>query len=236
MRRTDRLFELVQLFRGGRLWRGEDLARNLEVSLRTIYRDIDTLIASGLPIEAERGVGYVVRQPIFLPPLTLTGAELEMLYFGMDLARRAGDESMATDIARLVTKIEAVLPTLTPSKHQSLSYAVYTPETPSPPMGLQHLHTAIKQKQIVKILYETLDGNKSERRMRALQIEFWGAIWTFTAWCELRQDFRVFRVDRVISCQFEPEHFIAEQGKTLSAYLASLPASKGAAATSVSRR
>lgn len=71
MRRTDRLFEIMQLFRGGRLLLGRDIAEKLEVSLRTIYRDIETLIGSGVPIEGERGVGYILREPIFLPPLTL---------------------------------------------------------------------------------------------------------------------------------------------------------------------
>lgn len=91
MRRTDRLLELIQCFRGGRTWRGEDLAHEMGVSVRTIYRDIATLIASGIPIEGAAGVGYVLRAPIFLPPLTLTVAEMGALNFALTLATRAGD-------------------------------------------------------------------------------------------------------------------------------------------------
>ena len=87
MRRTDRLFSIIQIFRDGRLHKGADIAERMEVSLRTIYRDIDTLIASGVPINGERGVGYMMTEPVFLPPLNLSPGELEVLELGIALVQ-----------------------------------------------------------------------------------------------------------------------------------------------------
>lgn len=110
MRRTDRLFEIVQILRDGKLHRAQDIARRLEVSVRTIYRDMDTLIASGVPVEGERGVGYMARAAITLPPLTLTGEELEALNLGVAIVAEAADAELKAAAARLADKIDAVLP------------------------------------------------------------------------------------------------------------------------------
>ena len=94
MRRTDRLFEIIQILRDGKLHRAQDIAERLEVSTRTIYRDMDTLVASGVPVEGERGVGYMVREQISLPPLTLTPEELEALNLGMAIVAEAADPDL----------------------------------------------------------------------------------------------------------------------------------------------
>ena len=94
MRRTDRLFELIQLLRDGRLHRGKDLAERLGVSLRTLYRDMDTLTVSGIPVEGERGLGYMMTAPITLPPLNLTLTELEALHLGLAVVSKAADEEL----------------------------------------------------------------------------------------------------------------------------------------------
>jgi predicted DNA-binding transcriptional regulator YafY len=219
LRRTDRLFELLQIFRGGRLYRGVDLAETLGISLRTLYRDIDTLIQSGIPIEAERGVGYILRQPIFLPPLTLTASELEALHFGMDLARRAADKDLANAAGTLLSKIDAVLPTGAPRQNHAWAFAVYTPTMADANRCLAQLRDAILAQRYVRIDYNALNGIKSERRIRALQVEFWGQVWTCTAWCETRQDFRVFRVDRIISCTIEAECYASEPDKSLEQFI-----------------
>ncbi len=110
MRRTDRLFDLIQLIRDGRLHRAADLAERLEVSVRTIYRDMDTLVASGIPVEGERGVGYILRAPIFLPPVTLTLTELEALHLGVALVRKAADPELQQAASSLSDKIDQALP------------------------------------------------------------------------------------------------------------------------------
>ena len=111
MRRTDRLFELVQVLRDGRLHRASDLAAAMGgVSVRTIWRDMATLMASGMPIEGERGVGYVLRAPTTLPPLMLTMAEMEALRDGLRRVSTAGDPGLARAARSLAAKIGAVAP------------------------------------------------------------------------------------------------------------------------------
>ena len=220
MRRTDRLFELMLLFRSGHLWRGRELADRLEVSLRTIYRDIDTLAASGVPIEGERGVGYILRAPIFLPPLTLSMLELEALHLGMAVVEQAGDPDLAAAASRLQTKIDAVLPQDRTHPHTPMAHiAAYLRDVGSALQHLPALRGAVKQKRVVRIHYRRLDEVQSRRTVRPLHLEYWGKVWTCTCWCALREDFRVFRVDRIQDCAATGETFRDEPGKTLADYM-----------------
>jgi len=109
MRRTDRLFEIIQSFKGGQLVLGKQLAARFGVSLRTIYRDIDTLVASGIPIRGERGVGYLLDSPIFLPPLALDKGELAALHLGMEMVARIADDAFGHSAERLLAKLGAGL-------------------------------------------------------------------------------------------------------------------------------
>ena len=219
MRRTDRLFELIQLFRGGSLWRGRDLAERLEVSLRTIYRDIDTLIASGVPIEGERGVGYILRLPIFLPPLTLNTVELEALHLGVETVRRAGDPELADAATRLRQKIDAVVPDDRRAADPLRGIGVLVMTEQGPHRNLPILRQAIRAREVVEIDYTKLDGQSGRRRIRPLNLEYWGRVWTCTGWCEQRDDFRVFRVDRIAAMSLTRQSFENEPGKRLQDYL-----------------
>ena len=220
MRRTDRLFELVQLFRGGRLRTGRALAERLGVSLRTIYRDIDTLIASGIPIEGERGVGYVLREPIFLPPLTLTHGELEALHLGVALVRQTADPELVDAAAALMAKIDAVLPADRPRFGHRWGFAVYGPALEDEALNaLVTARQAIGRQEKLFLVYRSLADEVTTRIIRPLQVEYWGRVWTCTAWCELRADFRVFRLDRIARCSPTGDRFKAEPGKSLADYL-----------------
>ncbi|MEO1656564.1 MAG: YafY family protein [Pseudomonadota bacterium] len=219
MRRTDRLFELIQLFRGGRLLRGQDLAEHFSVSVRTIYRDIDTLLASGVPIEGERGVGYVLRTPIFLPPLTLSETELEALQIGVSLLSRTGDEQLRSAAKDLVKKVDAVLPDEKRGRNYVSGLGIYSPESNNTGGLLPQLRMAIREKRKLQLAYERLsDRAESRRIVRPLHLEYWGYVWTLTAWCELRNDFRVFRVDHIRAADLGDD-FKDEPGKTLTAYV-----------------
>jgi predicted DNA-binding transcriptional regulator YafY len=224
MRRTDRLFEILQLFRGGRLLLGRDIADRLEVSLRTVYRDIETLVASGIPIDGERGVGYVLREPIFLPPMTLTSEELRALHLGVEVVRQTGDAELAGAAERLVGKIAAVLPSDRRALRPLQDLAVYASIAAVPCEQLGALRRAVAERRVVEIGYRSADGALTVRRIRPLQTEYWGRVWTCPAWCELRDAFRVFRVDRVEACAETGDTFALEPGRTYADYLATLQA------------
>ncbi|MEP1209637.1 MAG: YafY family protein [Rhizobiaceae bacterium] len=219
MRRTDRLFELIQIFRDGRLKLGRDLAEHLGVSLRTLYRDIETLVASGIPIEGERGVGYILRQPIFLPPLNLSHVELEALQFGMELAKRSSDSELNEAANSLLQKVHAVLPANQQGASRRWPMSVYSDNIAADLECLPLLRKAIAARTKLSLDYQSLAGALSTRIIRPLQVEFWGQVWTCTAWCEMRQDFRAFRVDRIENLNLLDEDFVPEKGRQLEDYL-----------------
>ncbi len=222
LRRTDRLFEIMQIFRSGNLCRGREIAERLEVSLRTIYRDIDTLVASGVPIEGERGVGYILREPIFLPPLTLTVAELEALHLGMEIVRQTAGHQMAEAAHNLLIKVDAVLPSDRQGRNHLADLSIYASAADKTLPHLAGLRSAITGRQVVEIDYMSLSDASTRRRIRPLQCEYWGDVWTCTAWCELRTGFRVFRVDCISKCAMTGETFQIEPGRSYEDYLSTL--------------
>lgn len=217
MRRSDRLFDIIQILRDGKLHRAQDIADRLEVSVRTIYRDMDTLVASGVPVEGERGVGYMVREQITLPPLNLTPAELEALNLGMAIVAEAADPDLKAAAETLADKIDAVLPTQVVAEADTWKFAVYPFADAA--RGLAHMapiRSAIKTRQKLHLSYRRIDGVLTDRTIRPLHMEYWGRVWTLTAWCELRKGFRVFRIDLIEAVSPLPEIFADEPGKTLS--------------------
>lgn len=219
MRRSDRLFELIQILRDGQLHRGRDLAEKLHVSLRTLYRDMDTLIDSGIPVEGERGIGYMMTAPITLPPLNLSLKELEALHLGLSVVSKAGDEDLQSAAASLAEKVDAVLPEDRSAPASGWGFAVYPFAEAA--RGFAHmapLRAAIRSRRKVDITYTEPDGGESARTLRPLQMEYWGRVWTLTAWCEWTSDFKVFRVDRIRTLDVGFDSFEEETGKTLADY------------------
>lgn len=223
MRRTDRLFELIQILRDGRLHKGADLAERLGVSLRTVYRDMETLMNSGVPVEGERGLGYAMTAPITLPPLNLTLTELEALHLGMAVVGEAADDELKRAATTLSEKIDAALPEDRTAPSAGWGFAVYPFAEAA--RGFEHmapLRAAIRTRRKVELAYENLGGEITERTVRPLQMEYWGRVWTVTTWCETSNEFRVFRVDRIRTLEITFEEFDEEPGRTLKDYLASV--------------
>jgi predicted DNA-binding transcriptional regulator YafY len=219
MHRSDRLFDILQILRDGKLHRAQDIANRLKVSVRTIYRDMETLCASGIPVEGERGVGYVVREAVSLPPLTLTSAELEALNLGMAIVAEAADPELSAAAESLADKIDAVLPTHPQDAADAWKFAVYPFANAA--RGLSHLATlraAIKARQKLRLAYRRSDTTLNQSTVRPLQMEHWGRVWALTAWCESSNEFRVFRIDLIEEAAALPELFVDEPGKRLSDY------------------
>lgn len=217
MRRADRLFQIVQLVRGRRLSTAEFLARRLEVSTRTVYRDIADLQAQGVPLQGEAGVGYRMRAGFDLPPLMFSAAEAQALVAAVRVAQPRLDQQLAAHAEMALSKILAVLPPAARAAADSLPlFSVSTgPDAPTRER-LARLRQAIETRRVVLVDYSDLKGRTSQRRLRPLACVFWDAVWTLAAWCELRQDLRSFRIDRIQALQVLDDNFRDEPGKTLA--------------------
>ena len=217
MRRANRLFEIVQLVRGRRLSTAEFLARRLEVSARTVYRDVADLQSQGVPIEGEAGVGYRMRPGFDLPPLMFTKDEARALVASVRIAQSRLDAGLAMHADGALSKILAGLPLAARAAAESL--AVYAP--PVRPDGdtrarLEALRIAAESRNKVQLRYLDLKEQLSERLVRPLGCFYWGEVWTLAAWCESREDFRNFRVDRIRELGVKTDRFRDEPGKTLA--------------------
>lgn len=217
MRRADRLFQIVQLIRGRRLTTADFLAQRLEVSMRTIYRDIAALAVQGVPIEGEAGVGYRMRAGFDLPPLMFSKQEAQALVAAVRMAEARLDSGLAREAENALSKILAVLPLDARAAAESL--ALYAPLPALDAVTSAHLaalREATEGHHKIRLSYLDLGGVMTERVVRPLACLFWGPVWTLAAWCELRADFRSFRVDRIEALTVLEERFRDEPGKTLS--------------------
>ena len=210
MRRADRLFQIVQYLRGGRLTKAADLAGRLEVSERTIYRDIADLKTSGVPIDGEAGVGYLMREGFDLPPLMFTRNEVTALVAGARLIRAWGGLEMAQAAEEALVKIAAVLPEPERRRAEAVQiHAIAQEMTDDLRSLLDQIETAVQDRRRLTIDYLSLNEVRTQRLVRPLALWFWGKVWTLIAWCEMRQDFRMFRADRIdgieIGDRFKPE-------------------------------
>lgn len=217
MRRADRLFQIVQYLRGGRLVTAAKLAEWLEVSERTIYRDIADLQGSGVPIEGEAGVGYVMRAGYDLPPLMFNRDEVVALVAGARLIRAWGGAEMARAAEEALVKIEAVLPEAERSRANQIEiHAIASEMTPEVRALIDSLNAAVEARSRLALSYSDEKAQETERIIRPLGLWFWGKVWTLIAWCELRGDFRMFRLDRFLSVEGTDTTYKPERGRTLA--------------------
>ncbi|OAK58965.1 DNA-binding transcriptional regulator [Variovorax paradoxus] len=217
MRRADRLFQIVQLIRGRRLTTAAFLAQRLEVSERTVYRDVADLQHQGVPIEGEAGMGYRLGMGFELPPLMFTQDEASALVAAARMAQSWVDPALARDIETGLGKILSVLPAAARVSAEAL--ALYAPAMglePALRARLQTLREAVQSRNKLRLAYRDVSGDASERTVRPLGCFYWGKVWTLSAWCELRDDFRGFRLDRMDAIDMLPDRFRDEPGKTLA--------------------
>jgi predicted DNA-binding transcriptional regulator YafY len=200
MRRADRLLRVIQLLRRYRRpVTGQVMAEELEISLRTLYRDIADLITDGVPIRGEAGVGYVLGEGYDLPPLMFKADELEAVMLGLRWVAKRGDPDLARAAMDTAAKIGTVLPA-------NLKPFLYDSSLIAYPFGLKNedridvaaLRKAIREQNKVHIQYRVEDGTESRRIIWPIGISYLDAQRLIIAWCELRQGFRSFRTDRVI--------------------------------------
>ncbi len=220
MRRADRLFLIIHALRGRRTaLPARTLAATLNVSLRTVYRDVADLQISGVPIEGEAGVGYVLRKGADIPPLMFNADELEALVVGTRFVRAFAGQRMAGHAQAALLKIEAVLP---PELRQRATRSrIFAPTRwHEGKSGLiDRLHEAIAAQQVLQLDYRDESGRDSVREVEPLCLAFWGGAWTLGAWCRLRKDFRNFRPDRITRFSPSGECFADSAERGLLAYV-----------------
>lgn len=220
MRRADRLFQILLLLGRGKVWTAQRLAVTLEISERTVYRDIQDLMRCGVPIDGEAGVGYLLRRGYQVPPLMFTRDELEALALGASIVQSWADKALGDAADKALAKIEAVVPG--DLKNSDAKRKLFVPDFHVPAVVTERLgilRRAIGEQRRVQLSYRRADGEASQRTVHPLGLFYWGAAWTLGAWCELRAAFRGFRLDRIEHQQLLPGHFSAAPGKTLADYL-----------------
>ncbi|HET9819899.1 MAG TPA: YafY family protein [Rhodanobacteraceae bacterium] len=220
MRRADRLFLIIHALQGRRTaLPARRLADTLRVSLRTVYRDVADLQLSGVPIEGEAGVGYLLRKGSDIPPLMFTAEELEALMVATRFVRAFAGEKLAAGAQAAMLKIDAVLPAELRGRAERSRVFVPRRWYEAKSGIVDALHEAIAARRVLKIDYRDEAGAPSTREIEPLCLACWGAVWTLGAWCRLRRDFRNFRPDRM---QFAAtgEIFPETPGRGLDAYLA----------------
>ncbi len=221
MRRADRLMKITHFLRQKRhAVTAQQVAEYFGICKRTVYRDIQCLMDAGAPIRGEAGVGYTIDKHYYLPPIAFDADELEAIGLGISMVRQWTDKKFADKADSAFEKIQAVLPaSLQGELKQITTYAV--PTQPPVPwrISFSEVREHIRKRRKIHIIY--IDENKKQttRTLHPLALFFFNPVWLLAGWCEKRQDFRNFRLDRIQSLTINEEIFKDEQHKNLSAYL-----------------
>lgn len=220
MSRSERLLELIQtLRRYRRPVSGQTLADETNVSLRTLYRDIATLQAQGADIEGEPGMGYILKPGFLLPPLMFSEDEIEALVLGSRWVASRTDSDLSRAAANVLAKIAAVLPDDMKPKLESSNLLV-------PPsfsdikdaVDLSLVRKAIRNEHIVEIGYVDAAGVETERKIWPFALGFYDRVRVIAAWCEMRNDFRNFRTDRIQRMEPQGKRYPRRKAELLKAW------------------
>ena len=220
MRRADRLFRIVQYLRGRRLTTAAFLAGRLGVSPRTVYRDVRDLSLSGVPVEGEAGVGYRLKAGFDVPPLMFTLNEIEALAVGARMVEAWGGPVLADSARTAIEKIVAALPA---ERRAAVEHTrLYAPNfhvDAAAMARLESVRAAIGERRVLRLDYRDAQGKPSERHVWPVALAFWGGTWTLGAWCERREDWRNFRVDRIAALAALERRYPDQPGRRLADFL-----------------
>jgi predicted DNA-binding transcriptional regulator YafY len=220
VRRADRLFQIVQYLRGRRLTTAAQLANWLQVSGRTVYRDIRDLSLSGVPVEGEAGVGYRLSKGFEIPPIMFSLDEVEAMVTGARMVEAWGGPALAAHARSALSKIALALPAA--RREEIARSRLFAPGfhiKPAAAASLETVRQAILQRRKLRAEYVDSGQRTSQRTLRPLAVYFWGTTWTLAAWCESRQDFRNFRLDRMGALEMLQEAFEETPGRTLEDFV-----------------
>jgi len=222
MRRTDRLFDIVQTLRAAaRPLTAAALADQLEVTVRTVYRDIAALQASRVPIEGAAGIGYVLRRGFDLPPLMFTAEEIDAIAVGARHVQRLRDPKLQKAAESVLAKVTAIVPESLQSYLRTAPF--YVSEGSAPPLtgvDLAEIRESMRSRRKIAIAYVDADGRGSTRTIWPIALAYYVDVTVIAGWCELRDAFRHFRADRIRSARVLEERFPADGGRLFAEWLA----------------
>ncbi len=221
MRKAERLFQILNMLRNRRtVLTARDMAKELEVSERTIYRDVQALSLSGVPIEGEAGVGYRLQRHFEMPPLMFDHDEVEALLLGARMVRSWSDRQLAASASSALNKILAVLPPQLRALEETSPIKVprFQQQTVASVYS-EAIRKAIRDREVLELEYRDVKDETTWRNVWCLGLFFWGSTWTLVAWCELRGDYRVFRLDRISRFKQTGRYFKPERERSLDHYL-----------------
>ena len=224
MSRPERLFRLLNALRVlPKPVTAARLARETEVSDRTLYRDIESLRAGGALIDGAPGLGYTLTEDPALPPQTFSRIEMEALVVGLSDVRQRGHTQLAEAADAALAKIAATLPERLQRQILHATHMVYRYETPvKDTLDISDIRTACWDERAIDIDYRDANGIPTERRIYPLSIVYLDTGSALLAWCCLRQDFRKFRIERIEAFQPTDESFRPNRVRLLRDYLAQL--------------
>jgi predicted DNA-binding transcriptional regulator YafY len=222
MRRTDRLFDIIQTLRVAKQpMTAATIAEKLEVTVRTIYRDIATLQARRIPIEGAAGIGYVLRRGFDLPPLMFTADEIDAIAVGARLVRRLRDPGLQDAADSVLAKITTILPDALRAGVVSTSFYVSDGQAATPEgIDLSDVRYAIRETRKMRITYADVSGQRTNRTIWPIAMAYYVDATLIGAWCELRVDYRHFRVERIVTSTLLDEKFSTDGGKLVEGWLA----------------
>lgn len=223
MRRADRLFAIVLELRRRHVATAAELADHLGVSERTIYRDVADLSASGVPLQGEAGVGYRLGRDFDLPPLMFNLEEVQAIVLGARMVESFADDDLRGAARSALAKVEAVLPE--GARHtidDTALFALRWGDGGDLTVHMPSVRRAIDSRHLLRLSYADANGASTERVVRPLGLFFWGRTWTVGAWCDLRQDHRSFRVDRIVAAEVLEEAFTHQPPVTLEDFVAAV--------------
>jgi len=211
---------MVQMLRTDRSITARQIAERLEVSERTVYRDIQDLSISGIPVISEPGTGYKLMPGFHLPPLMFDKDEITALLLGTRMIKAWADRSLGRAAQRVIDKVQTVLPEYLQTEMDQEEILVPDFQANSEVKSrMNYLRTAIRKQNKVALDYERADGQHSSRTIHPLGLFYWGRVWTLVGWCELRDDFRHFRLDRIQRLDVMDGCFKVKTGGSLQVYL-----------------
>ena len=221
MRRADRLLDIIQILRRYRSpIAGDIIANELEVSLRTIYRDIQTLISQGVPIRGEAGVGYILEDGYDLPPLMFKVDEIEALILGLLWVKRRGDEKLIRAASDAMAKIETIVPTNLKASFDEISLV-------APPnfdivadnVDVSKIRHAVREKYKITFAYLNAEGDATMRTIHPFAISYFERQRLVIGLCELRGEYRSFRTDRMDKLVVEPQKYNTHRNQMLKEWI-----------------